>query len=186
MVWYGKELVDILIMAKSKGNQVIDGIKKMAADHRVPNKNIVFDNDGVGQFVDGFIEGAQEFNNGATALPEPGKINAKPRAYQNLKTQCYYCSGDAVARGEYKVSEKVANTMYDDKMTVRQRMIYERKAIKRAKADHDGKLKIIGKEEMKAMLGGDSPDLLDAFMERHYFELKPVFKQNKNLASMFH
>jgi hypothetical protein len=50
-----------------------------------------------------------------------------------------------VAGGEYKVSEYVAGMMYDDKMTVRQRMVYERKAIKRAKADHDGKLRIIGR-----------------------------------------
>lgn len=176
-VWEGNELIDLLIMDKSKGNEVINGIKKMAAKHKVQNRHIIFDNDGVGQFVDGFIEGAQEFNNGSSALADPSELlkdpNAKPKAYFNLKTQCYYLSGDAVGRGEYKVSEHVAGMMYDDKMTVRQRMIHERKAIKRAKADSDGKLRIIGKDEMKTKLNGDSPDLMDAFMMRKWFDLQP-------------
>ena len=66
--------------------------------------------------------------------------------------------------------------MYDDKMTVKQRFMYERKAIKRAKADMDGKLRIIKKEEMKPYLGGDSPDMFDAFMMREIFNLKPIQK----------
>jgi hypothetical protein len=98
-VWQGKEAVDLLIMDKSKGNEVIDGIKSMAQKHKVQNRHIIFDNDGVGQFVDGFIEGAQEFNNGSTALPDPNDIGGKPKAYQHLKAQCYYRSGDACGRG---------------------------------------------------------------------------------------
>lgn len=173
-VWEGNEAVDLLIMDKSRGNEVIDGIKGMAKKHKVQNHHIVFDNDGVGQFVDGFIEGAIEFNNGSSALPDPTEYKGKPKAYFNLKTQCYYRSGDAVGRGEYRVSDYVANMMYDDKMTVRQRMMFERKAIKRAKADMDGKLRIIGKDEMKAKLNGDSPDLWDGFMEREIFNLQPA------------
>jgi hypothetical protein len=162
--WEGNELADMLIMDKSKGNQVIDGIKGMAARHKVQNRFIIFDNDGVGQFVDGFIEGAVEFNNGSSP------INGEN--YEHLKAQCYYKSGDAVGRGEYRVSEHVAAMMYDDKMTVRQRLIYERKAIKRAKADADGKLRIIKKEEMKTKLDGDSPDLMDMFMMHQRFFLE--------------
>lgn len=189
-VWAGKLAIDLLIMDKSKGNEVIDGIKAMARKHKVQNRNIVFDNDGVGQFVDGYIEGAQEFNNGATPLPNPETPrkdkngNPLPDNYKHLKAQCYYRSGDAVSRGEYSMSEDLANRMYDEKMTVRQRMIYERKAIKRDKADSDGKLLIIKKEEMKTMLNGDSPDLLDGWMMREYFELKPPRKP-QNLANRF-
>lgn len=163
--WDGFNLENLVIMDKSKGNEVVDTMANMARYHGVPNKNIAYDNDGVGGFVDGFIKGAVPFNNGSPAL---NKEN-----YQHLKAQCYYKSGARVGRGEYKVSEHVAHMMYDDKQTVRQRMIAERKAIKRDKADHDGKLRIIPKEQMKVILGGDSPDLMDAFMEREIFELQP-------------
>ena len=178
----GKELKDLLIMDRSLGNQVIEGIEKLAKAYQVQNHNIVFDNDGVGGFVDGFIVGAKEFVNNSAALPfgdapqRDNRGNVKAENYPNLKTQCYYRSGDAVRKGEYRVSERVANMMYDDKMTVQQRFMYERNAIKRAKMDADGKLCIIKKEEMKTKLNGQSPDLLDMFMMREVFELAPKFK----------
>ena len=178
LVWDGYEAIDIEILDKSDGGQVIDAIKKMAAKHGVQNVDICFDNDGVGGFVDGFIVGANPFNNGGQVMevrdPASGKLIKEN--YFNLKTQCYYRSANNVAKGEVIISEYVANKMYDDRMTVRQRLMYERKAIKRDKTDSDGKLRIIGKDEMKVILNGESPDLMDAFMMREYFELRVKFE----------
>lgn len=178
--WKGLELDDLLIMDKSLGNEVIAGITNMARKHKTENRHIVFDNDGVGQFIDGFIIGAKEFNNGSSPLPDyknpkydPKTKKLLPENYEHLKSQCYYRSGDKVNSGKMKISEQVANMMYDTKMTVRQRFLYERKAIKRAKADSDGKLRIIKKDEMKTKLNGDSPDLMDMWMMREFFELVP-------------
>jgi hypothetical protein len=164
-VWYGFELVDILVMDKSDGKQVIDGILDLARKHRVPNNQISYDNDGVGGFIDGFIVGAIPFVNNARAENDEN--------YQNLKTQCYYKSGDRVNSGGYKISEFVANKMYDTKMNIRQRFIFERKSIKRDKADMDGKLRIIPKDQMKVILGNQSPDIMDMFSQREIFELMP-------------
>ena len=61
--------------------------------------------------------------------------------------------------------------MYDIKMTLRQRLVYERKAVKRAKPDNDGKLKVLPKQEMKVFLNGESPDVIETFMMREIFEL---------------
>ena len=178
LVWDGYEAIDIEILDKSDGGQVIDALKKMAAKHGVQNVDICFDNDGVGGFVDGFIVGANPFNNGGQVMevrdPASGKLIKEN--YFNLKTQCYYRSANNVAKGEVIISEYVANKMYDDRMTVRQRLMYERKAIKRDKTDSDGKLRIIGKDEMKVILNGESPDLMDAFMMREYFELRVKFE----------
>lgn len=174
--WEGRSLEDILIMDKSKGNEVISGITGMAKAYSVQNRNIIYDNDGVGGFVGGFIPGSRPFMNGGSALPSSENPAGKPENYKNLKTQCFYKSGKAVEKGEYKVSAKVANTMYDEKMTVRQRLIHERKAIKKAKKDDDGKLCIIKKDEMKTMINGQSPDLMDMFMMREYPDLAFKFK----------
>lgn len=180
-VWEGKELIDILIMDKSKGNEVIEGIENMARKHRVQNHDIAFDNDGVGGFVDGFIKGSREFINNSAARPHPQRPQRDKRNniigenYANLKTQCYYRSGDSVNKGEYRINERVANMMYDQTMTVRQRFMFERNAIKRDKTDEDGKLCLLKKEEMKTKLNGESPDLMDMFMMREFFELTPKF-----------
>jgi len=172
--WEGRELMDIIIMDKSNGKEVIEAIVEMAKKYKVENRNICYDNDGVGGFIDGFIVGAVPFINGGAAMIDPNdkiKVQGKniPGNYYNLKTQCYYLSGDNVGKGLYKVSEHVANKMYDDKMTIRQRFLFERKSVKRAKADMDGKLKIVGKDEMKTKLNGESPDLMDMFMMRERF-----------------
>ncbi|MDR2274367.1 MAG: terminase family protein [Sphingobacterium sp.] len=176
-VWDGWELIDILIMDKSDGKEVIDAIKGLASNYSVQNQHICFDNDGVGSFIDGFIIGAKEFNNGARPFPHPTKPlidpktkNPLPENYYNLKTQCYYATGQLVSEGKVIISERVSDKMYDDKQTVRQRFMAERKAIKRDKSDMDGKLCIIPKKQMKIYLNGKSPDLMDMFMMRRRFD----------------
>lgn len=178
-VWYGRELIDLLIMDKSDGPEVVNGILRMAKAHKVQNRHICYDADGVGGFVGGFIPGSVPFNNNESPLPDPGATGAdrdKPENYKNLKAQCYYRSGKAVSDGSITVSQHVSNMMYDDTMTVRQRFLHERKAIKKGKKDDDGKLGLIKKEEMKTKLNGQSPDLMDMFMMRERFELEPEFE----------
>lgn len=179
LAWAGDEVIDIDIIPKSDGKEVIDAIVSMARKHGVQNQYITYDADGVGGFAGGYINGAIPFHNGAAALPDPelkpgDKDAKKPENYYNLKTQCFYRMGAAVSKGEMKVSEYVANKMYDDKMTVRQRFMFERKAIKKDKKDMDGKMKIISKKEMKAKLNGQSPDLMDAFMMKRRFDFHVI------------
>jgi len=54
---------------------------------------------------------------------------------------------------------------------VRQRLIYERKAFKKDKLDTEGKLRIVSKEQMKEILLGESPDVMDVFFMNEYFEI---------------
>lgn len=161
--WNGKRLEDIKIISKSDGKQVVDAIKDFQKTFKVPNSKVCYDNDGVGAFVSGFIPGAIEFKNGSSPK---GK-----KAYENLKTQCFYLSGTAVKENQYYISDEVANRMYDNNHTVRQRFMKERKAIKRGKTDDDKKLRLITKEEMKVINSGESTDLMDMFMMRERFEL---------------
>jgi len=180
-VWDGFELIDALIMAVSNGPEVIGGIKEMAQKHKVPSRNICYDNDGIGGLVDGFFSGSLGFHGGATPLPDPDKPGKDPKTnkpipenYKNLKTQCFYRSARRTNSNGYRVSEHVASMMYDEKSTIKQQFMKERKAIKRDKVDMDGKLCIIPKEQMKVLLNGNSPDIMDAFSQRELFELKPI------------
>jgi hypothetical protein len=176
-VWDGDELIDLVIMDKSDGKQVIDTIVNQAQNYKVPNNKIIYDNDGVGGYIDGFIHGAVPFVNGATPIETKGEDGRKIKEnYFNLKTQCYYHSGNSVNAGKYKVSQRVASMMYDEKSTVRQQFIKERGAIKRDKVDQDGKLRIIPKAQMKVILNGKSPDLMDMFMMKEMTKLKPQRK----------
>jgi hypothetical protein len=170
--WVEQHLKEIEVVDKSNGKEVLDAIQKIQKKLNVPNNHVAYDADGVGSYIDGFIVGSVAFNNGASPMGKVINSKEKPN-YPNLKTQCYYESATDVNDGLFSIDESVGNKMYDDKMTIRQRFIYERKAIKRAKADNDGKLMIIPKEQMKILLDGDSPDLMDMFMMRKVFDLKP-------------
>lgn len=177
LCWYGDEIMDIDIIPKSNGKEVIEAIEKMAKKHKVQTRFITYDADGVGGFAGGYLDGAIPFHNGATALPDPelqpgDKDHKKPENYFNVKTQCYYRMAKSVINGEIKVNEFVANKMYDDKMTVKQRFMLERRAIKKEKKSLEGKMKIIDKKEQKSKIGGQSPDLLDAFMMKKRFDFQ--------------
>ena len=173
--WEGLELMDIEIMDKSDGPQVVSLMTEVAKYYAIENRFITYDNDGVGGFLGGYLKGSQPFNGGLPCFEIKDITSGKiiKENYFNLKTQCYYKSGKAVNEGRIKINERCANKMYDNKMTVRQRFMYERKAIKKDKTDMDGKLHILPKQEMKVMLNGESPDLMDMFMMRMIFELKP-------------
>jgi len=166
VAWDGFIVVEIKVIDKSNGRQVVDAINDLKIKYKVPNSNIAFDSDGVGSFVDGFITGALKFHNGGRPL--------KNENYSNLKTQCYHHSAKRFNNGGVYILESVLDSMYDNKMTIRQRLLYERKSIKKYKSDEDGKIRILPKKEMKKLISGESPDLMDAIMMREVFEIKPV------------
>ena len=166
-VWDGWELIDINLLDKSNGAEVLKVITDFQTEYKIGNSNVVYDNDGVGSFLGGFVPQGTPFHNG-------GKAKLKEN-YQNLKTQCYYRMAKRVNDNEIIISDKVANKMYDDKMTIKQRFMHERRAIKRAKKGDDNKIKLIPKDEMKVILNGQSPDLMDMFMMREIFDIYGEF-----------
>lgn len=170
----GRRLEDLVLMDKSSGKDIIDKIRKFQSEYKVPNSRVVYDANGVGAFIGGketgFIPGAVAFDNNGKAIQTKKDL----RNFRNLKAQCYYLSGDAVNNAEYFISERVQNLMYSDKMTIRQRFLFERKAIKKEVRKNEEPFNLIQKKEMKSKyLGGESPDLLDAFMMNEFFYLVP-------------
>lgn len=182
----GDRWEDIKVIDKSSGKDVIDNIKDFQLKYQVRNSRVIYDADGVGRYIGGknnaFIENAIPFMNGSRAIKTADK-----RKFKNLKTQCYVYSGEKASNGEMYISEKVANTMYDDKMTVRQRLISERKAIKEKERIDEEPITLISKDEMKAKyLNGTSPDLLDGLMMNSYLDISraTILQTTKTLSQM--
>ncbi|TNE74990.1 hypothetical protein EP331_00430 [bacterium] len=162
-VWRGFVVVDVEVIDKSDGKEVIDILKRLKTKHGVPERNISYDNDGVGRYIKGFFPNAIAFLNGG--------VPVKRENYANLKTQCYYKSGKRVKENGIYILPEVAEKQYSKGVTIKQRLLQERKAIKKI-ADRDGKLQINKKEEQKVLNNGESPDLTDALMMREIFALK--------------
>lgn len=168
--WIGMRLEDIEIHEKMPPNEIELKIKSFAHKYSVPRSNIIYDADGVGIFLRGYLSGAKPFNNGAAPiLTQENKL--KKENYKNLKTQCYYKLAALINGSKLYVSELVQNKRNNDKF-VKQLILDESRCIKKLPKDNDGKLQIISKVQMKTILGR-SPDIMDMMMMRVFFELKP-------------
>ncbi|RXG31802.1 terminase large subunit domain-containing protein [Leeuwenhoekiella marinoflava] len=169
--WEGFRIRDIVKIDKSTGKEIIDEILAMAKKWGVPNRHIAYDANGVGAFIGGsdnaFIPNSVAFDSNSKAIE-----TKDGRKFKNLKAQCYTLSGERVERNEIWVMPHLHNVMFNEKQTIRQRMIAERKAIKKKKKLDEEPEALIPKAEMKQKyLNGESTDLLDPFMMREIFEL---------------
>ena len=88
------------------------------------------------------------------------------RNYYNLKSECGYKVSDVIR----KISIK-ANVTND----LRDIINAELGQLKTYDADKDGKLRILPKDKIKENIGR-SPDYLDNFIMRMYFEVQKEFK----------
>jgi phage terminase large subunit len=160
-VWSGFRVVEIFSLDKSSIIETSEAIRGLATKWKVPNSNIIADEDGVGGGVVDVLK-----CNGFVNNSKPKKEENSIVEYQNLKTQCYYKLAEKIQRNEIFIN---CNDGY-----LQDLIIKELEQVKRDKIDNDGKLKIIPKEKVKELLG-HSPDFTDTLMMRLYFELKQTF-----------
>jgi len=157
-VWYGWVLKDLIIVDKTDPVKVEEIIKGQSVKHSVPRSNIVFDADGLGGYLQGYLRNAYAFKNGSSPL----KVANKHEDYANLKSQCYF----------YYANKVNASEVYVDCEVPKDKFIEEHEYIKNYSIDKDQKLRVLPKDKVKEMLGR-SPDITDALMMRSVFDLKP-------------
>lgn len=152
-VWDGWKIIDHLKIAKCEANQVTDIIKQIAEKHSVMRTNIVYDADGLGSFLRGYLQGAKPFNNGASPI--------KDKMYKNLKSECAYALARAINSGEIWVACELDKSQ----------LIKELECLQSYNVDAEGKIQILPKAKIKEIIG-NSPDYLDGLIMRMYFTLK--------------
>lgn len=154
MVWNGFKIIDHKVIDKCDANEVTNILKEYSEKHKVMRTNIVYDADGLGSFLRGYLAGAKPFNNGGSTLID--------KQYKNLKTECAYALAKAINNGDIMIDCEL------DKSQV----IKELECLQSFNLDNDGKIQILPKSKVKEIIG-NSPDYLDALIMRMYFELKP-------------
>jgi phage terminase large subunit len=158
-VWSGFRLIQIVVLSKIGVDETAKKIKDLATYHKVPISNIICDEDGVGGGVVDILK-CKGFVNNSKPIKEKGK----DVQYQNLKTQCYFHLAEVIGKAEMHIEVS--------KLEIDQAIIEELEQVKRDKIDEDGKLQIISKDKIKAILGR-SPDFSDMLMMRMWFKIQP-------------
>jgi hypothetical protein len=153
-VWKGMVLETILAIEKCDAQEVERTIKDLAEKHSVPRSRIVYDADGIGGFLKGYLANAIPFHNGGAAIKVEGKV---PINYRNQKAQCYFT-----------LSQKIDDIYIEDD-SYSEYIIEELAAVKKAMSG-DAKISVSSKEDIKELLGR-SPDFADMMMMRMRFEI---------------
>jgi len=150
-VWDGLALINRVVFAVSATTDIQNAIHALKAKHGVGLSNIIVDEDGVGG---GVVDSLH--CKGFSAQRKP-----KNKAYYNNKTECGYKLAELAAKIWIKC--ELEQTEIE---TINQ----ELGMLKTYEADKDGKLRILPKEKIKDLIGR-SPDWLDCFIMRMWFEI---------------
>ena len=161
-VWEGKELIDLEVINESNGKEVVNALEAMRLKYKIQASHVVYDADGIGRTLGGFLPNYTEFRNGAA----PVKVKYKtPIDFQNLKTQCYYQFAMNINQGKYLIDKEILGNFWGT-------FVEELEVIKNRNYDKEGKVAVLQKPEIKEIIGR-SPDFTDGAMMREFFDLKP-------------
>jgi hypothetical protein len=153
-IWVGLTVVEIIRYKKIDGDTLYNHIKDLIGKHGIHPSQVIADSDGVGGFLVDRLR-CTSFVNNSRPLHEQN--------FTNLKSQCYVKLSDMIKEG--KISINVMEPGIVDELT--QQLM----AIKLKDVEKDGKVGVIGKDEMKRILGV-SPDIADSIFLRMYYEVK--------------
>ena len=179
IVWEGWTIIDVLLVPEKIDAPFVEAkLREIAEIYGIMTEHIVYDNDGLGSFLRGYLRGAVPFsNNGAPiiAAPDIREMEALKRehvpaklGYEHLKTQCLFEMARLINDGIIKMSKAVMLTMEQ-----RERLKIELTMIQRDKVDDERTLHTLPKEIVKQKIG-HSPDMTDAMMMRVIFSLAKI------------
>lgn len=168
MVWWGLEILNIYYLSKASTREVRLKIEEVSRQFNIPRSNIVIDEDGIGGGLVDEMQGVKGFVNNSRAFEKPVKPNQLIKHnFANLKSQCYFLLAEYVNMAKIGCQPVTPE--------VKKMIIEDLEQIKRKDHDKDGKLQVIGKDEIKESIGR-SPDFGDAMMMRMLFEVRSPYK----------
>lgn len=142
----------------SPAKEIETDLKRLMQKDGVGRSRTVADSDGLGAYLESYIEGIKEFHGGATANDTDN--------YRNLKSECAYKLAEVINKREIKIiCSKEQEELIKEELMV----------LKGENPNSDSRKIIISKDAMKGLLGR-SPDYLDMLIMGMYFEIKPPSK----------
>jgi hypothetical protein len=159
--WNGL-IVKIKIDKKQSTGKEIEGdIKNIMIKDNIPRSRTVVDSDGLGAYLESYLNGIKEFHGGAKPFHSE---------YYNLKSECGFKLAEVINKREIRVICTAEQ---------KEAIAKELGVLKQYQIDNDtGKKRIISKDEMKLLLG-HSPDYLDMLIMGMFLILVPTIHRPK-------
>lgn len=177
VIWDGMHIEDVLVKQRITSGEAYSITQDILNEYGVRESNMVYDYTGNGQALN-------DFKRAYPVKPQSPAVGAENN-YDSIKSQILYKFGIALQEGQITCSVNVANKLFEygkgtkkEKLSFKEIMQNERRAL--MIAESTGKTKMLSKKDMKKILGGQSPDFLEAVAYRMVFELD---KKKKNSFS---
>lgn len=182
--WSGLILKEITVLTKKEPQQIEAIIKGKALEHNVPRSRIVYDADGMGAYLRGYLQGATPYQGGTVSIAQQGQ----KMAFQNLRSQCHWLAADAINARTMWISTSTYREELEPEILACLRSAGQDAALRygivpkdtagRAIKDVNGDIILGAKQRL-----GRSPDLFDPIPMRMYLDLAPQPKFAEGLAS---
>ena len=166
-IWVGLTVVEIIKYNKVDTLTLSNHIKDLISKHGIHPQQVIADSDGVGGPLVDMLK-CSSFVNNARPLHEQN--------FTNLKSQCYVKLSDLIKQG--KISINILDPVIVDELT--QQLM----SVRLKDVEKDGKVGVIGKDQMKRVLGS-SPDIADSIMLRMYYEIKNLKSTGRYAIATF-
>ena len=159
LAWDGLHIIDKLILTKSTPRMNAEQLEMFAASHNIANNHIIYDAVR-GTYINDYIQEAIPY------VSYRAPMGLYGRMARQLKDECYMRLVELIKREMLSMEESVAMSIYQhqnmkEQLTFQAEFL-EECAVVRFKDGMNGKLTLLTKKEMNAMLGkGRSMDLLD-------------------------
>lgn len=172
-LWSGMILQEVTVMEKKSAPDVTAIIQGKALEHAVPRSRIVYDADGLGAYLKGYLQGASPYQGGTVSIPQAGQ----KLSYHNLRSQCHFMAADAIREGKMWIKHHLHREEIERETFACLRTNGQNAALQWGiyPKDHP----TMG---AKTRLGR-SPDLFDIIPMRFFLELTPQPKFAEGLAS---
>ena len=153
--WQGRHLEDFIAFHGVLSDAAVDICRNFLEVHSIREENFLYDENGLGLFLKGFLKKAKGFNNKQAA--------SNQKIWNNQKSECAEKFVQGVKHGKYSINPDLRLRMFAG-MPFEDRLLSEKNALRRKEND-GGRFEIISKPDMKKFVG-HSPDLIEMLFER--------------------
>ena len=169
-LWEGWHLADIFV-CRLDPKSLLTAIETKREEWRVLEENIIYDLQGVGQYLKGFYKKAMPFNN-QEAVDDKYK-----GMYDNKKSQCAFMFADKLIQGEISFEPSILKRRFSGKnyanLELDKILLQERKILRADESKADKGKCLIKKDQMKSSsILGRSPDFMESLLMRMLPEIK--------------
>jgi hypothetical protein len=173
--WEGQRLEAIVIIERADADEIEQAIRHISLKFGVRRSAIVYDADGIGSFLKGYLRGAKPFQSNARPVKQKGEDN-----YLNMSNQVAFKTAKKIREGDMYINPKEFFTFEGGGLKrvnankYLERIREELEQI-REKPSDEGKKRLVSKKDIKARLGY-SPDFWDMLKMREFLNLKGRLK----------